>query len=296
MTWVILTIAAAFLWSVINVVNKFLVEKHIKEPMVFLVAFGLLGILILLAIPFIDFSIPSSMLLLLIFVTGGIYMYAVFPYFIVLRYEEVSRVIALWQLSPIFVFFISFAILGETLTYMQAIAFSLLVFGGMLVAIKFSNGKMHWSKAVWWMLLSTLLFAVYSVLLKYIFSETNLWNGIVWIRISMFVHALVLLCFPSVRKKIKQFLSSPAKIKATLIGSEAVSIVGSILYAVAISLVAVALVEALLSFQPVFVFVFSIILSVKFKNIIEEKMDFKNMLAKSLGIVLVVAGMLFLYF
>lgn len=296
MTWIVLTLIAAFLWSVINVINKFLVEKHIKEPIIFLVVFGLLGILILFAIPFINFSVPSILLLLLIFVTGGIYMYAVFPYFIVLRYEEVSRITALWQLSPIFVFFISFAALGETLTYMQAASFALLVIGGILVAIKFSEGKIQWSKAIWWMLLSTLLFAVYSVLLKYIFIQTDLWNGIVWIRISMFVHAIILLCIPSVRRKLKEFRLLPSKTKATLIGSETVSIIGSVLYAIAISLVAVALVEALLSFQPVFVFIFSIVLSLKFKNILEEKMDFKNMLVKSLGIVLVVAGMLILYF
>jgi drug/metabolite transporter (DMT)-like permease len=296
MTWVVLTLVAAFLWSATNVINKFLIEKYIKEPIIFLVVFGLLGILMLFVAPFVNFFIPSAFLLLIIFVTGGIYMYAALPYFSALRYEEVSRVTALWQLSPIFVFLISFMTLGETLSFTQAISFSLLVLGGVLVAIKFSNGKMRWSKAIWGMLLSTLLFAVYTVLIKYIFTQTDVWNGIIWVRVSMFVHALILLSFPSVRRKMKDFLSLPIKIKSILVGSEIVAAIAAVFYAIAVSLIAVALVEALLSFQPVFVFIISIILSLRFKNILEERMDFKNMIVKSLGIILVVVGMLVLYF
>jgi uncharacterized membrane protein len=143
---------------------------------------------------------------------------------------------------------------------------------------------------------SSFLYAVYAVLIKYIFIQIDFWNGIIWISLGTVVSALLLLVSSSFRRKIKEaFQNSSTRIKSLLIGDQVLSFLGKILYSLAVSMASVAMVESLTSIQPVLVFVISIFLSLKFKNILEERLDIKNMLAKSGGILLVVVGVLLLY-
>jgi len=62
------------------------------------------------------------------------------PYFKALTVEEVSRVIPLLQLTPVFVLILSSFFLRETLKPEDYVAFGLLVLGGILFAIRLGKG------------------------------------------------------------------------------------------------------------------------------------------------------------
>lgn len=295
MTWVFLPIAAAFIWATLNIVDKVLIEKHRVSPYLYLLVTGLVGILLVPAIPFIGFGIPDISILLLAFLAGGLFIFAGLPYYIALKFEEASRIVALWQLSPLFVYLISFFTVGENFSLTEALAFALLVSGGISVTIKFTTKKLYFSRAVGLMLLSSLLFSVQYVLCKYIYLQTDFWNSFIWIRFGAAISSLLLLLIPGIRKEVfSVFKKLPKKIKLAFVGSGTVSFGGAILHNLAIYIGSVALAEALLSFQPALVFIFAVIISIKFKHVLEERLDFKNLAVKITGIVLVVSGLLIL--
>ena len=295
MTWIYLAIIPAIIWAVVNVVDKYLISKHIKEPLLYIFFTGIIGLVIVLVIPFIDFYVPALGVLIAAFVAGGIYIYAQIPYFRSLRFEEVSRVIALWQLVPIFTFFIAYFTIGEDFSWSETASFVLLILGGILVSLKFTERRFQWSKAFGLMLLSCMLFGVHYVLVKYILMQTNFWNGFLWLRLATAANSLLLLALPSSRKRIVQaYRELNLRIKTIFFSNEYLGFAGAIINGMAISLASPALVGALLAFQPALVFIFTIIVSLKFKNILEEKLDFKNLAVKIAGIVLVIGGLLIL--
>ena len=83
--------------------------------------------------------------------------------------EEISRLVPLFQVVPIFVLLLSFLFLREVLSFQQMAGFFIILAGAILISIeKYEWGVFRLREAFWYMMLSSFLFAVPLVIFKFV--------------------------------------------------------------------------------------------------------------------------------
>jgi len=128
MEWAVFALLAALFWAMSNIIDKYVLTKLVKHPVVPLMILGIVGfVLSVLIYFFIGFSELSVILMLLGLFNGALYIVAVFFYYKATQIEEISRLAPLLFTTPIFVMIFGFLFLGELFTTMQYAGVMLLV-------------------------------------------------------------------------------------------------------------------------------------------------------------------------
>jgi uncharacterized membrane protein len=207
------------------------------------------------------------------------------PYYKALTIEEVSRVVPLIQLTPIFVLGLSSIVLNETLKTQNYVAFALLVLGGTLFSIKPGKG-VRLSMAFYLLLLTDLLAAAISIMLKYLYCFNDLYTIFILAQVGMFLAFCQMVTLKGFRNDlIQSYKTTKKRIGLVLILQQVVSYIAMASSNYAISLGPVALISALGSLQPVFVLLFATILSLQFPRMLDESMTRLDFLLKGLGLI-----------
>lgn len=297
MNWIISAINSFAFWAGSNIVGKVVVTKIIHKPISYLIFINvIIGVLAILTIPFVDFGIPSILILSLCLLSGLVFTISVIPYLIAIKHDEVSRVVPLWQFIPVFTLILASIFLGEKLSSNSYLAFTLLVIGGFLISLKDVKNTFTIRPSFWLMLLSSFLFAIEDVIAKYIFSNTSYWQGFIWTRIFSLLVVLLFLLFTRFRNDFFNFVKTiKAKSFSVVLGGESLDYLGMIFYYFAVSLGPVSLVSAMHGLQPLFVLIFAIILSIWFPRILKEELQLKTIAIKLFAIILMGAGAWLLY-
>jgi len=297
MNWLIFTILSCLLYAVVTVFNKFLLgQRATTKPLVFTFWLGVLSIFSFVLIPF-GLSWPGWSAFWLDILIGIIYFVAILYFYEALDINEASRVSSLaGGLTPIVVLFFSITLLKESLSGLQLLAFFILVIGGFLISFKKSRGGFKSSmKGLWFIALAVLFSAIYWVGAKYIFEKQGFMTGFLWSRLGFVLAAVLILIRPSWRRNI--FSSSKQitfKISSLFISSKLFAAFGSLFIHLALSLGSVSLVNALGGMQYVFLLIFTIILSKKFPDILQEKMSGGVLFQKIAAILLIGSGLMIL--
>jgi len=126
-----------------------------------------------------------------------------FTYMIALSKIDVSVFSPLFNFKTIFSVILGFLFLRETLTPVQILFVGILFLAGFFVSMdeKFSV-KSFFSKAVFILLFSTFLYAVFSVLINKAVSVNGYWTSNVWVSIVNFI--FLSLTYPLFKKDIKK--------------------------------------------------------------------------------------------
>jgi len=294
MLWLIIIIAAYFLFALASLADRYLLIGP-PNPRIYAFYVGILNILVLIFIPFVDFYSPGNLFIGLSFLYGLIFILSLLAIYEGLEKFEASRFIpALGAFLPIFTFLLTLFILSqkEFFTYQKILSFSFLVLGGFLIS---------WEKS-FKISLKSLLFAVLAafflslsfVLLKIIYNDLGFWNGFVWTRLGVFFCALFLLFFKKVRTELFQKKKSFTK-KTTLIfiSTQIIGALGVIFQNWSIFLAGVVylpFISALQSIQYLFLFVFSLL----FYKVLKERIFKKIIFQKIFAIILITLGLVFL--
>ncbi len=211
-------------------------------------------------------------------------------------------------LSPILTFFLVyiFSLGREALSLSGTISFILLTIGSVLIVFR-KEEKITW-QSLKVSFLAAFFFSFSFVTSKYVYNVQPFWNGFIWMRIGGFLASVFLLFSPEVRKellkKIKPKRNSIGKRfdKKTFIlffSSQILGAGSSILQNVAISiapLAYVSIISALQGIQYVFLFLFSVFLSVKIPSIIKEEISMGIIIQKSIAILFICLGLMILAF
>lgn len=299
MNWIYLAIAAYFFWGFVNITDKILVTKYIKDylGLTFLSSF----IAAILAVGYIiiahhEISLLSLKMSGIALAAGAAAVGAYIFYYKALTSEEVSRVTIFWQTAPIFTFIFAFLFIGEKLTWISFSAFIILVLAGFLASIKYSEERkhhFHFSDALKFMILASLMIAASNVLSKFIFNDTNTWNGIFWISLGKII-PVILVTIIFGKNIIKLFLSSNNVGKVLLLGGELINTSSTILWLIALSAGSVSIISALSAVNPTSVFFLMIILSLFLPSIIKEETNFKNIILKLASLILIIVSVILL--
>ena len=249
---------------------------------------------IIATIFFVVFSFPAGIHLSHLLAAFGAALCNAFSLIIMLnclQQGEVSRVIPVTSSSPIFVALLSMPLLGELLNYWQWLAVLITVFGAVLVSLH-HNGvgqKTRLQKSFFLLLLAALLTAVSSIGYKYALESMSSWNMVSINGIFVVVVVLIFSLRKSTLLELKH-LQQRTQTIGLIACSQTVVYIGVTLGFIAIANGPVTLVSTIMNIRPAFVFLFSLILSLRFPNLLNERLDKRTILYKVFGIVLITGG------
>ncbi|MBI5881366.1 DMT family transporter [archaeon] len=289
MSWALFSILAALSWAVVNTIDKYVMTKWVRKPIVPVLVLGVIGLIASAVVYFVKgFSYISYFHIFLAFVAAIFYILMTFFYFKAVTIEEISRIVPLFYLSPLFIVVIASVFLGEVFTPAKYAGIFLLVVGAMLITTK-SLSKISVGRAFWFMVLSSLALAVNQVITKYLLGFADFWTVFSWVRIGT-VFALIpvyIICFRDVVSTVRKH---GMKVIGAISINESINVLGVIFITVAASVGYITLVNSLSSIQPLFVLVIAVMLSAFYPRIIKEEIGKSAVLMKLIAIILMVVG------
>ncbi|OGZ18685.1 MAG: hypothetical protein A2175_00105 [Candidatus Nealsonbacteria bacterium RBG_13_42_11] len=294
MLWLIITISAYFILAVVFLIDKYLLVGPIPNPKIYAFYVGVLGIFVLLIVPFIGFYFPNSFEFFLALISGASFTYGIYWFFKALKLFESSRIVpAVGGILPIFTFLLIFIFSKgkETLTALGFLSFILLILGSFLIT--YEKTKEISLKSLKMSLVAAFLFALSFVSAKYIYLSAPFLVGLVWIRIGGCLAALTFLLSRGLWEEIfKEKITFQRKTFLIFISNQAAGAGGNILqnWAVALApLIYVAFINALQGIQYVFLLIFTVLLSLKFPRLLKEEVS-KTVLFQKIAAILLIGG------
>ena len=297
MIWLLVAIFAYFILAIASLFDKYLLGGSLSNPKIYAFYVGILGSLAFLLIPLGFFIFPGNFFLLVFaLLAGSCQILGIYFYFESLKKFEPSRVIpAIGGMQPLFSFGMTWFFGGgkEILDAWQIIGFFLMVAGSVIIVYE---QKAFGLKSLRFAVLAAFLFAVALVLSKFVYLAMSFVSGFLMISFGSVSTSLMFLVSKEVRKEAFKGLglAKNKKTAALFFANQAGGALAFILQSFAVSLAPLALVaviNALAGVQYVFVFLFSLLLSLYFPKIIREKISKKIILQKSFAIILIAFGL-----
>ena len=290
MEWFTHALLASALWAVAVIVDKFVLTHHIKD------AFSYQIVQIVTWIPpvfvlFICASFRNVPLFYLTILVIGMVLGMVFVlYNKALLIEEVSRVIPLFYISPLFVLLLSTLFLDEGLTVKRYIGIGLMVFSAISVSLRRTEATIL-SPALFMILFLDLIIAGKDVIAKFLFTYMDFWTYLFWFGLGNIVGRPFLLLIPGTwRNFIGDMKTLSRKIVLLCFINSALVCAAYVLYFSAVSMTYVSLVSAIPSTQPFLVFLFATALGVFYPDSIREGIERKGMVTKGIAVTAIITG------
>lgn len=205
--------------------------------------------------------------------------------------EEVSRIIPVVNTSPIFVAIMAVPLLNEKLGYQEWLAIILAVAGAMLISLRWDTGgkKIRLSRSLIPLLFSSLLFATVNIGTKYVLNHISYWN---MFSISTFCFGAVYIPLSLRPSILRQFKDLPqiGQSMALLVVNELIAAVAIVFSFLAISNGPVSIASTIMNTRPAFVFLFALVISRFFPDLLNERLTRSVMLIRFAAIALIVSG------
>lgn len=292
MLWILFTVIAAVIWTFVDLLNKFVLDKEMGDGILAAGTAGISQFLPTALIPLLftevvfspEVAIPS--LMVGVFYAGGI-----LNYYLGIGKEEVSRFIPALSATTIFTTIMAFFIIGESFTAPVYVGIIAVVAGAILISMDSLN---HFQslKGLVFGIVAAALFASRNISLKIATSGASIWQILFWVGVG---GSLTSITFLLLRK---------SELKESISGDKHLFEIGILCaiayfaFANAIYLGPVSLASALLKIKIFLIFVGSTLISRIHPEIIYEKINRKTALQKIIAIVLVITGVVLiqLYF
>ncbi|MBU2028680.1 EamA family transporter [Patescibacteria group bacterium] len=301
MGWIFIAIFAYFLIALQTILDKFLLTSNrVSHPATYTFFVGLMSIFTFILFP-LGFHLIGAEQFVLSIISGIIFIYGIFCLFTAIEKSEASRVTpVIGSVIPIITLILAMIFLGERLSAPEIGGIFLLIFGGIFISLEFFPKSLEPKKlfsGFYLTVMAGMLIAVAFIVFKYLYGKDNFINVFIWTRMGLFLGALSLLLFPFWRKIILKSFHSfnhPQKENRRtgflFVANKILGGVGSVLIHLAVSLGSVAIVNALVAVEYVFIFILGLTLSLKFPAIFQEKKTARNVLQKTLGIGIIISG------
>ncbi|MCL5733783.1 MAG: DMT family transporter [Patescibacteria group bacterium] len=298
MPWLIFAFSGPVLWAASTHIDKYLVEKYFKygSVAVLMVFTAIIGLLLL---PFIWWfkpqvlNLPFSSILVMA-LSGILYMAAILFYLQALQTEEASAVAPFYQAAPLFAYALAYIVLGETLSRIQIFGGLLIVGGAVLLSVRFGGQlkRIRW-RLIILMLSCAFVLALSSVIFKFFAIRDDFWNTTFWTYVGEAVFGVFILAIPSYfRQFIKMLKSNTSAVLGVNGANELINLGGSLGVRYAIILAPLSLVQAISSTTTLFVFVFGIFLTIFFPSLAKEDLSVKSLAQKGFAALIIALGVI----
>jgi len=298
MNWFLIALLPPALWSITNHFDKYLLSKYFKGEGLgaLMIISSIVGLLLL---PFIILFHPEvianfNLKYLLISLNGFFYLLATIPYFYALQKDEASIAVPLFQMVTVFTFFLSYLVLKETLNPNQIIGGMIIIIGAVLISLDLTiHKKVKFKKGVFLLMaFSSLLYAINFLFFKYFAIDGNFWITSFWEYIGFAIFAVLLLIF--IKPYRKEFFKVIKINKLSMLSingiNEILNIIAKASFNFASLLAPITLIWIVDGFQPFFVFIYGIILTLFFPKISQENISKNVLIQKFLAITIMFLG------
>ena len=289
MNWVTYALLAALLWACCNVIDKIILSKYIKRPLTVIIIYGFFSLLALVvvstAIGIQSFSAKDMGLAILAGMTITLmsicYSYAI-------RREEVSKLIPLFSLGPVFIAVFAAIMLDEVFAPYKYLAILLILVGAVTLSTK-KLGKLRFNTAFWLMVVAAACVACTELLSKYLLRSHDFWSVFAYMRLGA-----VLAVIPIFLKEHDELFGLIHKRKLKLMSiisfSAILNILAILFVVIASSKGFVTFVNAITQVQPLFVLLLTILLGYTVPHMLKEEQSVKILVKKFGSISIVFAG------
>ena len=224
-------------------------------------------------------------MIILALAAGSCQVIGVWFYYQSIQDEDVSKMMPLYSIAPIFVALLSWAFLGEVFSKLIYLGILLIIAGSFILSYKKGNHKITLNPLLFIVILSTLIFAFRALFIKMATLQAELWPVFFWIGLGTLIPSIVFLVIHRIRrnqlKAIEHFFIV-----------DIISQGGYILNLLAISAGPIALVSALTQTKPLLVFIFATFVTLFKPKFIKEDLTRTLVIRKIIAIVLIIAGSL----
>ncbi len=295
---------ASLLWGITNHVDKYLISKISKngDYKGLLIFSSLIAGVILIPISLIITKLNVSTdvnSFIIIFFSATAYLIATAFYLKALNKSDASIVIAMFQLIPLFSYFLGLIFLNEILSLKEILGGIIIVISSITITFEFDSKKFNKTKltALALMLGSSLMYAVYFLLFRITTLNNSFDIMTFWYQIALSLNGLLIFSFVKSYRKafIMLVKENGRKVFGFNVINEGINIVANMLVNYSITLAPMAVVLTLNGLQPFFVFLIGVIGTITLPKIFNEDITIKVVLQKAICIVLSIIGLAILY-
>ena len=212
--YILFAVLSALFFALMNVYDKYVLEKKIKNLYSYWGIVGLITVIYaLIIIAFLDWSNLSLWTLIFPILQGIFLFISTYFYLNILKREDTSHMIGLIYLYPIIVAFLSFIFLKELLSWYGYVGVLATIVGALIISLRLKN--LRTKTSIWYFVALILIIAVSEFLIKVSVSSINEWNSFA---IASFVEGIIT-CFLFFRKDSRKYFKSEMRnIKWLLLG------------------------------------------------------------------------------
>ena len=287
MSWLFAALIAAFINGTSAIFDKKLLGKQgLADPVAYTFWVGILGLLVLVVIPFGFVALPLKTILIAL-LGGVIFIFALFTFFTALyKYSALGFLQMVGGFTPVLTLFVTSVFFQNTIGLGNTLGLIILVCGTFVFLRTEEHGARYgvFSLAV----LSSIFFSASDILKKIAFSQGPFLTVFIWISLVGALVALCLASVPSLRRRV--FASAKEtehKNKVLYLLNRGWAASAAVATHYAIFLGHPALVEAVLSFKYAIIFVAAVFM-------LKEKMPSRILFWKIFGMLLIIAGIAWL--
>jgi drug/metabolite transporter (DMT)-like permease len=313
--WLFIAILANLFNGAVYLADKYFLSKkvHSSVSYAFYVGIWSVGNCVLFLF---NHYVPTWHWLLLDLLAGLLFMAALYFWYKALHQGETTKVVPIaGAFIPIFTLLLNYLVGRHYLASHELGALFILIIGSVLLSIRPHDNQ--WS--AWWIklkrilrpnkaisrgtgrlifnsLLASFIFAVYYVLIKYIYDSQGFANSFTWTRLGSLLGALCLLIPPVSRRLILDPSRRQTTVKSLpmFLGIRITAFIAFILTNFAIALADVSLVNSLQGLQYLFLLVIVFILAKRYPRLLKQEINSDNLWQKIAGIVLINLGLFLL--
>ncbi len=296
MSWLGFALCGPVLWAISTHLDKYLVERFFKDTdvVVLLVFTAWIGVVLM---PVIWFFHPDVVQrdagdILLMSLTGILYMTAITFYLQALQGHEASVVAPFFQASPLFGYALAYFILKETLSGSQLLGGALIVSGVLFVSIGGGpkRERFQWRLAAL-MLACGFVLALSWLIFKAFAVHDEFWATTFWMFAGEALFGAAFLGIPRYRRQFRELLRrNGGALVAINASNELINLGGGLSARYALVFAPMSIVQAIGSTTTLFVFLFGVILTLLFPRFSRENLAPREIATKGAASVLVAAG------
>lgn len=293
MNWIALALVGAALFGIANILEKHVLSSRLTSIAPYLFILGTISAFsgfIFFSISGVPHDAPVKALTLAI-VAAILFAAGLAMVFLALKQEEVSRVVPLRQLTPIFVTILAVLFLDEYLSLLEWGAMLVTVAGAILISIKRDPeaGGIVLGKTFFLLAGSSLLVAISNVLVKEALVDLSVWTVIGINHLGLATIFYVTTLRPSTLRQLHQMAKQRTPLYLALT-AEIIATIASLAQFWSYSLGPISLATVVLATRPFFVLVYATILSVWVPKLIEETGGRGTITLKLVATTMIVSG------
>ncbi|MDD2646586.1 MAG: EamA family transporter [Patescibacteria group bacterium] len=297
MVWLLFIVLSTLIFSICNVFDKFILEKRINNFLIYFIIGGIawliFGLIVFAFLPPLHLSWPIIGLSILSGLLMGLNWLIFYK---ALTKEDVSRVITIFYIFPIFVAIWAWLLLHESISPIKWLAIFFAISGTIIISLKKESIKapIRICGAFLLILLGAAIFEPgVEIIDKYVLSQISPWPLLALNAIGFSIMAISFLVFSaSARQQTWQFFKTNRPTLKIIIFAHLIYFFGNLLFLLAVPFTKITYVATVSVIQPVFVFILTLILSMFRPKILKESLSIKTILIKTFAIVLIVASIL----